>query len=257
MDAEANAREVRIYRKFAIGTLSVCGITCLIGTGVFVNYRLYALGVVALCWTTFCALGIRAWVALTTATAWAVYDAHGTTVRIDKRAEQLLMFCMSSFTAGIATFVLAASMDWLGIPFPTGFAKLYILFLVSCVGLASLAPIVITLCRPGLSTVRLTPESFAFSEGLSTKKDAWNAVTAITNDADPKMRVVCPISFELCPGTAPKVLKNTTLFAPNGEILLEYVRFYWQHPGHRGELTDSRATARLLTMQETANQSTT
>lgn len=255
MDVESNAREVRIYRKASMWFLALCVAGSVVGAIVCAAFGLFALAVAVLCFAGFCAIGRRAWAIMPTAVAWGTYDSAGTTIRIDKRVERLLMLALCSFTAGVVVFVIACSLDRLGIPFPTGFARIYILFLVSCVGLASLAPMVVTLRRPGLSTVRLGPDSFEIAEGFSTQRGSWEEVTDVTNDAPAYMRTVCPVSFEAMTGAAPKILRNATLFAPNGEILLEYVRYYWQTPQARGELTDGRGLDRLLSMQRYATQS--
>ncbi len=43
----------------------------------------------------------------------------------------------------------------------------------------------------------------------------------------------------------PSTLVAADSYTPDGKALRELVRFYWQHPEHRCELTDGRALERL------------
>ena len=51
--------------------------------------------------------------------------------------------------------------------------------------------------------------------------------------------VVCVMSDD----TAPTIAARS--FTPDGKALRELVRFYWQHPESRDELTDGAAVERL------------
>ncbi|WP_131812949.1 hypothetical protein [Mycolicibacterium peregrinum] len=50
-----------------------------------------------------------------------------------------------------------------------------------------------------------------------------------------------------------KLIKESSLYTPNGAALLQFLRFYWLHPDSRSELTDERALERLREVQLNPN----
>jgi hypothetical protein len=56
----------------------------------------------------------------------------------------------------------------------------------------------------------------------------------------------CSITVELANGKT-AALSNAENYATDGNALRELIRFYWQHPEHRVELSDGRAQERLST----------
>jgi hypothetical protein len=51
------------------------------------------------------------------------------------------------------------------------------------------------------------------------------------------------VVFVMSDDSAPTIAARS--MTPDGEALRELARFYWEHPGSRGELTDGRAPKRL------------
>ena len=116
----------------------------------------------------------------------------------------------------------------------------------------------VSLARRGTSAyVRLTPDGFAFAYGFSPSTGHWSDVVAVTDDVLPLRFGIGRFKIEQPGGPAPCALTMVMVdgskwgvpdgnyVATSGGALRELVRFYWQHPEQRGELTDSRAADRL------------
>ena len=93
--------------------------------------------------------------------------------------------------------------------------------------------------------LRLTPGGFELEEGWRSESGDWDQVKDVT-DAAPGQQTSTsgPVVFVMSDGSAPTIAAGA--MTPNGKALRELVRFYWQHPESRGELTDGRALERLV-----------
>ncbi|MGV0743293.1 hypothetical protein [Mycolicibacterium sp. XJ870] len=98
----------------------------------------------------------------------------------------------------------------------------------------------------GGSHLRLDPRGFEVWEGQwnSFVRGTWDEVEQIldhpTRGGKPFHEVIV---FALPQGRSVKLVSDT--ITGNSHALREWVRFYWQHPECRGELTDERALRRL------------
>jgi hypothetical protein len=134
---------------------------------------------------------------------------------------------------------------------PTMYLPFGAVALVAGAGLVSLA-------RRGTSAyVRLTPDGFGFAYGFTPSSGRWSDVVAVTDEVlplrfgigrfkieQPGGPAPCAITMELANGSKWGV-PDGNYVATSGGALRELVRFYWQHPDHRAELTDGRAADRL------------
>ncbi|MUM06160.1 hypothetical protein B5P44_15390 [Mycobacterium sp. CBMA 213] len=234
-----------------MGLLGFLTVVFLIAAVVLTALGMFLSGIIVLCIAALWGTTMRSWAMMPTAVAWGTSDSTGTTVRIDRRIESLTCVSLTAGAIGIGGAGALIAFDKVGmrLPFPNDLTRIYVGSLIGAFGLFLLAPVAITLRRPGLGSVRLTPDGFAFAEGFTARKGAWADVTDITNDAPAGANTICPVTVSMRSGE-PKVLKNALTFGPEGRVLLAFIRFYWQHPEARTELTNGSALHRLGAMQE-------
>jgi hypothetical protein len=138
--------------------------------------------------------------------------------------------------------------------YPSMYLAFGVVALVCVAGLVSMA-------RRGTSAyVRLTPQGFAFAYGFAASTGRWSDVVAVTDDVLPMRFGIGRFKIEQPGGPSPcaitMVMRDGPKYgvpdgnyvAASGGALRELVRFYWQHPGERGELTDGRASERLTSL---------
>lgn len=207
----------------------------------------YLTTLVALGSGAFWFLGLLTWIMLPTAVAWGTSDITGTTIRIDKRIEAVVLSGVVTGTVALGLLAGLGAAGKLEIPLPPEIGRMYALVFTGP-AVVCLLLVIVTLKRPGISRIRLTPSGFEFSEVFSTKGGAWSQVADITNVVPEGTAARSPLVFVMADGKA-RVIKDSALFTPDGRALLEFVRFYWQHPQNRGELTNDQAPERLRTMQ--------
>jgi hypothetical protein len=228
------------------------------------------LGLAAACWlwagaalkasspvTVVAALGISlVWVfsigimmASNSVTPQGTYDESGTLLRpsagVDKNLNRLMI------TGGVAMGLcfLAWPLGGLFVPwFPEDVAHVIpmccgaaaVVFLWSWRSIAK---------RGGLSYLSLTPEGFEFPRTFSMKSGRWEDVSLIDDKAPNDTGFWIPMVFTMNDG-AVLVFDSPGIYTPKGTALMEMVRFYWQHPEQRDELTDGRALQRLERLQQ-------
>jgi hypothetical protein len=98
------------------------------------------------------------------------------------------------------------------------------------------------------TTIRLTPSGFELSEGFRSNSGDWEQVRDVTDEA-PGNKAPTPsaVVFIMSDESAATIAAGA--FTRDGTALRELVRFYWQHPESRGELTDGLALKRLAQIQ--------
>jgi hypothetical protein len=172
----------------------------------------------------------------------ATYDSSGTTLKPDP---------VTITSALVALFALIPSGTLYVIYVPRGPVDLPLgdaerIFSPILIGLAvaiAVWGLVALAQRRSVGHVTLTPTGFELANLVLTQKGSWDDVVDITDEyADKQGRH--PTVFVM-KDSKPKVLKNTSGFAPNGAALYWMIRHYWKHPLDRGELIDGSAIARL------------
>ncbi len=175
-------------------------------------------------------------------------DDAGTTFRPDRGIDipiQVSLFGLVPASALIT--VLLPSGKW-DVPVPP-FMR-YSLPFMSGVIVVTGAPMLWRNVSRGGSTkyLRLTPAGFELSQGRRSHARDWEQVRDIADEA-PGKQAPTPgaIVFVMSDGSAPTIAAGA--MSPDGSAIRELVRFYWEHPDSRGELTDGRALKPLAQIQ--------
>lgn len=201
--------------------------------------------------TTFVALAsalfwfapLAVWIIMPGVVARGTADAAGTTIRPDGRVDALMLVCVVAGIVGLGSFGVLGSMNKLDIPLPPDIGPMYAFAFVGPAGMFLVA-LWLTVKRRGIGYVRLTLDGFEFVLAFSRKTGEWSQVTAVTGEAPDRPQAKSPLVMIMADGEK-KMLDESALFTPGGRALLELMRFYWQHPECRTELTDGRALQRL------------
>lgn len=236
-------------------------VVCLIWAGASAWSGRYVSAVVA--------LGLAAWwfnalrAPFTTATAHAErsYDANGTTLRPDQRLEHV----------GRMTYVLGipvcAAMGLLGIydmvhqgisPMHVSdgdnpvdvIGRLYKLVFGMCAFV--LIPFWLSQRKNGMGWIRLDSDGYRFLDGLNKGGGRWNDLEAVTDQLDGARGRFTPLVFRSADGSIASIESSAMYAGPDGRPLYELVRYYWQHPESRGELTNGQALERFTRYRDDA-----
>jgi len=170
-------------------------------------------------------------------------DGAATMIRPDRGIDipiQASLFCS---VVAMGLFAIFWPLGRLDIPVPHSFR--FSLPFMSAAGAVMGAPMLYGfLRRGGTKCLRLTPNGFEFGQGLSSSSGKWAQVKDITDrvpgQPTPSYSAIVVVMAD---GQTPTLAAGS--YTPGGQALREMVRFYWQHPEHRAELTDGRALARL------------
>lgn len=172
----------------------------------------------------------------------ASFDATGTQLRPDKRIENNLRRLI--VTAGISTWLMFLAWVFGVLYLPLGNAQ-HVFPLCAGAAAAVLTWCWIKLVRQGsLSYLFLTPEGFEFSTLREPKTGKWAEVENVADKVPGEERFWNPMVVTVA-GGATLLMEAPGIYTPKGTALIELVRFYWQHPERRDELTDGRAVERL------------
>jgi hypothetical protein len=180
----------------------------------------------------------------------------GTTLRTaagyDRLAATMALAAVASGGAWVAVGTMAGSYLPLAV-------EVRRVFMAGSAGLAAVcaAYLAVIAKNRGVGYLRLTPDGFVLAEAFWTSTGRWSDVIAVTNAAPVRpygmgpfktelreSYAQCSITVELANGRT-AALSNAENYATDGNALRELVRFYWQHPEQRIELSDGRALERL------------
>jgi hypothetical protein len=170
-------------------------------------------------------------------------DDAGTTFRPDRGIDVPVQMSLLGLVVASALIAVLAPSGGLAIPVPP-FMR-WSLPLMSAVIVLMGAPMLWRNLRRGSTKyLRLMPDGFELSQGLRLHSGDWEQVRDITDEA-PGQRAPTrgAVVFVMADDSAPTIA--AAAITPDGTALRELVRFYWQHPESRGELTDGRALKRL------------
>lgn len=258
--ANDRAKQNRILRKFALYLSGGCAVFCVGAAIAAVLHGRYLLTALLVGATTLCVIPFVQWLYIARFVPRGMADSSGTTLRLDRRLDVLSAVLMLDAALVLGSWAVLGHLHVVTVPFPEEFHRNY---LIMFGGPAVVCAVFVwlTIKRRGGGYLRLTPEGFVFAVGLVAKKGTWSEVTAVT-DVAPKRSygwgpfkltfshayALCPITITMANGKVVTV-KQAGLYAADGDALRESVRFYWQHPGYRVELTDGRALQRLREAQ--------
>lgn len=211
------------------------------------KYGEYLTGVMLVCLNIAVVAGLLAWWLRSHTSPRATVDHTGTTLWPDPRLEAAI------FIGLLATMLTAALF---GMIFATDDPDGYRILLPDwppAVGIAilvlvvppTLAYLVAALLRGGTSRIRITAEGFEFANVIGSASGSWQEVVGITDSMPNQPRFLWkPLGVTMIDGTH-RVLGAPGKYTPHTAVLLGCLRFYWQNPYARSELTDQRAAQRL------------
>jgi hypothetical protein len=171
------------------------------------------------------------------------FDGAGSTIRPDRGIDIPVQVSLVGLLVGSALFAVFGPLGKLDIPVPHEM-RLYLPFVCAAAALIT-APISVRNLRRGSTKyLRLTPEGFEIAQGWRPQRGDWAQVQDVTDEA-PGQSAATPnaIVIVMADGSTPTMAAASC--TPDGVALRQLVRFYWQHPENRGELTDGRALERL------------
>lgn len=260
----AKAAEQKWLRagSYLIGAIAIVGSVTAVFVAVTVGQLMLALLFVGL--TLFWSIPFGQKLFLKRLVPRATVDTSGTTLRPDLSVDVLaLVMMLIGLTTGSAWAVLGllGEVTW---PFGAHYGLGYVIFFGGF-GAFCIWYLALMVRNSGTGYVRLTPDGCVLAEGFIMGRANWAEVTAVTDEVpvyttrrsvlrttktQPYAR--CAISITKTDGTMAAV-PNGNLYASSGASLRELIRFYWQHPDLRGELTDERALERLRTWEPTSS----
>jgi hypothetical protein len=102
----------------------------------------------------------------------------------------------------------------------------------------------------GISLLLLTPEGLSFPSLARKHALKWDDFTEIRDELPTgEGRFWDPMVLMTKDGSY-RALESPGIYTPEGTALVELVRFYWQHPERRHDLTTGHAITRLQQLQE-------
>ncbi|MBP1817462.1 hypothetical protein [Mycobacterium sp. OAE908] len=174
-------------------------------------------------------------------------DDAGTTFRPDRVIDTSIQVSLAGAVVACALIVVLVPLGKLDIPVPP-FMR-YSLPFVSAVLVAMGAPMLWrTVSRGSTKYLRMTRAGFELSEGFRSNSGDWEQVHDVT-DEEPSKQAPTPNAIVFVMSDESTATIAAGGMTPGGAALRELVRFYWQHPESRGELTDGRALKRLAQLQ--------
>jgi hypothetical protein len=171
------------------------------------------------------------------------FDDGGTTFRPDAGIDIPIQTALFGSVLACALFVIFAPIGKVDIPVPHSMR--YSIPFTSGVFLLMGVPLVWrNFRRGGTKYLRLTQNGYELAQGWGSAAGDWEQVQDVADEA-PGQQAPTPgaIVFVMADDSAPTIAAGA--ITPDGTALRELVRFYWEHPESRGELTDGRAPKRL------------
>lgn len=171
------------------------------------------------------------------------FDKKGTVVRPDRTFELISLSTIVAGIAGMGMYTIFAPLGMMDIPTP-GLGQFYYVALGAVGVVVGVAVLQRIRARGGVSYLRLTPSGFDLEEGLSSAHGKWDDVAQVT-DRSPRGPRPVRGTIAIVTSDGKSAVLTADSYTPGGHALREMVRFYWQHPEHRAELTDGRGLERL------------
>ncbi len=220
------------------------GVFCLVWALMFLARAEYLSAVVALGFAVF-SLGLIAMIATVASrkvTPRVTCDDAGITLRPDQKVDSLLIASTFGAFFAMAFYAVIAPLGMIDIPVPRNDQRYFVFACAAAVlgGLFSMRQII---RRRGTSYLRMTVESLELGNTVSSAERSWDEVTDIA-DRPQKARQPTGTTYIATADGRTRIVPSDW-YTPGGRALRELVRFYWQHPEHREELTDGRAAERL------------
>jgi hypothetical protein len=260
MDAKTQLRYLKRF-GYLMGALAI--VLSLTGVIIAACHGQYALALLFVGLTLFWSIPFGQKLFVKRLTPRAKVEATGTTLRPGRSVDVLgAAMMLIGLVTGAAWAVLGVigEVTW---PYGSNYRLGYVIFF-GAIALFCAGYLATMIRKHGTAYIRLTPDGYTFAEGFFTGRGTW-AEVATVNDDEPVYSMGgsafrtkraqpyawCAISITKSDGNMVAV-PNGNLYAKDGQALREWIRFYWQHPEYRGELTDSRGLERLVTWEPAA-----
>ncbi|MEZ0340539.1 hypothetical protein ACAG25_11220 [Mycobacterium sp. pV006] len=121
--------------------------------------------------------------------------------------------------------------------------------LVGIIGAVIGVPSLIRMIRQGgMGYVRLSAEGVDVADAYFRAARRWDELTDVSDRSAQSNWFQTSGATYLTTADGHTRTWASDWYTPGGRAAREFVRFYWQHPEHRDELTDSRAARRLEAM---------
>jgi hypothetical protein len=174
-------------------------------------------------------------------------DDAGTTFRPDRGIDIPVQMSLLGLVVASALIAVLAPSGRLAIPVPP-FMRWSLPFMSAVIVVMGAPMLWRNLRRGSTKYLRLTPSGFELSEGWRSQSGDWEQVQDVTDEA-PGQQAPTPgaIVFVMSDDSAHTLAAGG--ITPDGSALRDLVRYYWEHPESRGELTDGRALKRLARSQ--------
>lgn len=237
-------KAMRVFSAVVLGTLTLA---CAGGAVVALARGQYLASLAALSGAVFWLAPPAASRLMPNVVAWGQTTSEGTTVRADKRVEALLLVGMVSGLLATSTLGALGFMNKLPFSLPPDMAPISgIVFF----GPAAVFLVVLGLIahNRGSGYIRLTADGFKFVEFFSTSTGEWAEVIAVTNEVSADVLAPSPLVMVMTNGER-RMIKQSALYTPGGQAILQFVQFYLREPQLRSELADGRAVERLHAVQ--------
>lgn len=173
----------------------------------------------------------------------AEFDPKGTTIRPDRGIDVPLQASVLGLVVAGGLFAIFAPLGMVEIPIPEQL-RVYLPFVGATAALIGAPTSWRTFRRGSLQYLRLTPNGFTFVQGWRPQGGDWARVVDVT-DASPNQSAPTPSAIVVMMSDKDVLTLPAASFTPEGRALRELVRFYWQNPDRRDELTDGQALKRL------------
>jgi hypothetical protein len=222
----------------AFGLLSTIWVFVSVGRGEYLS-AIVALGAAIFSCGMIAMLAI---VASRRVTPHVTCDEDGILIRPDRRVDGLLMASTFAGFVAMALYAIFTPLGALNIRAPRGNGQ-YLLLICAAAALVGIFTLRQIIARRGTSYLHMTEDGIETGNTMTSVERSWDEVADIT-DRPRKARRPSGTTYITTADGHTRVLPSDW-YTPGGYALRELVRFYWQHPEARDELTDGRAEQRL------------
>lgn len=168
----------------------------------------------------------------------------GTQMRPDLKVDRISLVGILAAFAALMLYGVGAILGIARLPGFAGDQK--------WVGLTSIVGAIVCLpslwrvaTQGGVGYIRLTPNGFEVGDAWSRTESAWDELSDISDRPLQKPWFLIAGSTYLTTTDGRTRTLASDVYTPGGRAMRKLVRFYWQHPESRDELTDGRAARRL------------
>lgn len=170
------------------------------------------------------------------------FDESGSEFRPDRRVDGLVIAFTIGGLVAMATYAICAPLDLLAIKAPGRNERYYIIVcaVAVLVGMVSLRQLV---RHKGASYLRITADGIESGNTMTTAVRSWDEIAEIADRPRNSREPNGATYFTTADGRIRELPSHW--YTPGGSAIHELIRFYWQNPGARPELTDGRALQRL------------